>query len=34
MAGRPAKPAHYQDATKDRNYNTKQIESMKNKKLP
>src|SRR5699024_12414405 len=29
MAGRPAKPAHYQDATKDRNYNTKQIESMK-----
>lgn len=28
-AGRPQKPAHYQDPTKDRNYNSKQIEKMK-----
>lgn len=28
-AGKPAKPAHYQDPTKDGNYNSKQIESMK-----
>lgn len=28
-AGRPAKPAYYQDPTKDGNYNSKQIEAMK-----